>query len=53
MGATVLDGSVIPDDVIIGAGALVPMNKKLDSGYLYVGSPVKPLRQLTEEEKAF
>lgn len=53
MGATVLDGTVIPDDVIIAAGALVPMNKTLESGYLYVGSPAKPLRALTEQEKTF
>lgn len=53
MGATVLDGSIIPDDVIIGAGALVPMNKTLDSGYLYVGSPAKPIRPLTDSEKDF
>lgn len=53
MGATVLDGAVIPDEVMIGAGALVPMNKTLDSGYLYLGSPVKAVRPLSETEKAF
>lgn len=53
MGATVLDGAVIPDDVIIGAGTLVPMNKTLESGYLYVGSPAKPLRKLTDGERQF
>lgn len=53
MGATVLDGAVIPDEVMIGAGALVPMNKTLDSGYLYLGSPVKAIRPLSETEKAF
>lgn len=53
MGATILDGAVVPDDVIIGAGALVPMNKTLESGYLYVGSPAKPLRALNEKEKSF
>lgn len=53
MGATVLDGAVVPDEVMIGAGALVPMNKTLESGYLYVGSPAKPLRELTDSEKAF
>lgn len=53
MGATILDGSVIPDEVIIGAGALVPMNKTLESGYLYIGSPAKAARPLSDEEKAF
>lgn len=53
MGATVLDGTNIPDDVIIGAGALVPMNKTLQSGYLYLDSPVKAARELSEQEKEF
>ncbi len=53
MGATVLDNSIIPDEVIIGANSLVPMNKTLESGYLYVGSPVKALRPLNDKEKQF
>ncbi|MPV86978.1 gamma carbonic anhydrase family protein [Ostreibacterium oceani] len=53
MGATILDGSVIPDQVIIGAMALVPMHKTLESGYLYLGSPAKAVRKLTEKEKTF
>ncbi|MBM7456175.1 carbonic anhydrase/acetyltransferase-like protein (isoleucine patch superfamily) [Oceanisphaera litoralis] len=53
MGAIVLDGAEIGDDVILGAGSLVPPGKKLESGYLYVGSPVKQARPLTAEEKAF
>lgn len=53
MGAIVLDGATIQDDVMIGAGSLVPPNKVLESGYLYVGSPVKQARPLTEKETAF
>ncbi|WP_086981804.1 gamma carbonic anhydrase family protein [Vibrio aphrogenes] len=53
MGAIVLDGAVIESDVMIGAGSLVPPNKRLESGYLYIGSPVKQARPLTETEKAF
>lgn len=53
IGATVLDGAVVPDEVIIGAGCLVPPGKKLESGYLYVGSPCKQARPLTEGEKRF
>lgn len=53
MGAIVLDGAVVPDDVIIGAGALVPMHKTLESGYLYVGSPAKPMRELNDSDKSF
>jgi carbonic anhydrase/acetyltransferase-like protein (isoleucine patch superfamily) len=53
MHATVLDDAVIEDDIIIGAHALVPPGKTLESGYLYVGSPVKQVRALTDEEKTF
>lgn len=53
MGAIVLDDAVIEDDVVIGAGSLVPPRKQLKSGYLYMGSPAKAVRELTEEERAF
>ncbi|TMP78523.1 gamma carbonic anhydrase family protein [Pseudoalteromonas phenolica] len=53
MGAIVMDNAIVEDDVIIGGGALVPPNKKLESGYLYVGSPVKQARPLTDSELAF
>ncbi|MNY45239.1 hypothetical protein D3C86_1803270 [compost metagenome] len=37
---------------MIGAGSLVPQNKRLESGYLYLGSPVKQIRPLNEAEIA-
>jgi len=53
MGAIIMDGAIIESDVFIGAGALVPPNKTLISGYLYVGNPVKQIRRLKESEVAF
>ncbi|EVU11275.1 putative ferripyochelin binding protein, partial [Vibrio parahaemolyticus V-223/04] len=53
MGAIVLDAVVIESEVMIGAGSLVPPGKRLESGYLYVGSPVKQARPLSETERAF
>lgn len=53
MGAIVMDDVVVEDDVIIGAGSLVPPGKRLQSGYLYVGSPAKQARPLNAAEKAF
>jgi len=50
MGSILLDGVVVEDDVMIGAGSLVPQNKRLETGYLYLGSPVKQIRPLTEAE---
>jgi len=52
-GAIVMDGTVIEDEVIVGANSLVPAGKRLDSGYLYMGSPCKKTRPLSEKEKAF
>ncbi|SEG84324.1 gamma carbonic anhydrase family protein [Marinobacterium lutimaris] len=53
MGATVMDGVVVEDEVIIGAGSLVPPGKRLESGYLYVGRPAKAQRELTQKEREF
>ncbi|GIU46476.1 gamma carbonic anhydrase family protein [Shewanella sairae] len=53
MGAIILDGAILEDDVILGAGSLVPPGKVLKSGFLYVGSPAKQARPLTEAELAF
>jgi carbonic anhydrase/acetyltransferase-like protein (isoleucine patch superfamily) len=39
--------------VLVGANSLVPAGKVLESGYLYLGSPVKQIRPLTDDEKAF
>jgi len=53
IGAIVMDGAVVEDRVMIGAGALVPPGKRLESGFLYVGSPAKVARRLKESELAF
>ncbi|SMO69906.1 gamma carbonic anhydrase family protein [Gracilimonas mengyeensis] len=50
--ATILDEVVIEPDVIVAAGTLVPPGKTLESGYMYMGSPAKKARKLTEEELA-
>lgn len=52
MGATVMDGAVVESNVIVGSHALVTPNQKLEAGYLYVGSPAKKVRALTEDEIA-
>lgn len=53
MNATVLDGVVVEDDVIIAAGALVPPGKRLESGYVYAGNPAKRHRALKDAEYSF
>ncbi len=50
MSATILDGAVIGEESIVGAGALVTKNKKFPPRSLIIGSPAKVVRELTEEE---
>ena len=50
MSVTILDKVVVESGVLIGAGSLVSPGKILESGYLYVGSPAKRIRRLTDDE---
>lgn len=50
MGSTILDGAVLEPAVMLGAGSLVPQGKTLQGGYLWLGRPVRRVRQLTDQE---
>lgn len=52
MGAIVMDKVVVQPRVLVGAGSLVPEGKVLESGYLYLGSPARRVRALTDKEMA-
>ncbi len=53
MGTVIMDGAIVEPDVIIGGGSVVTPGKTLTSGGLYVGSPVKRIRDLRQEELDF
>jgi carbonic anhydrase/acetyltransferase-like protein (isoleucine patch superfamily) len=53
MAAVIMDGAVVNDEIIIAAGTLVPPGKQLESGYLYMGNPVRQARALTDKELQF
>lgn len=53
IGATILDGAIVENDVVIGAGTLVPPGKRLESGYMYMGAPAQQVRALKESERSF
>ncbi len=53
MGSIIMDGVVVEDEVVLGAGSLVPPGKRLESGFLYVGSPAKQVRPLSEKERSY
>jgi carbonic anhydrase/acetyltransferase-like protein (isoleucine patch superfamily) len=52
MGASILDGAVVGEESMIGAGALVGERVVIPPRTLAVGVPAKPKRDLTEEELA-
>ncbi len=52
MSATILDGAIIGEESIVGAGSLVTKNKKFPPRSLIMGSPAKVVRTLTDEEVA-
>ena len=53
IGAIINDGVIVENDVMIGAGAVVPPGKTLATGFVYVGNPAKPLRELSDTERQF
>jgi len=53
MQSMVMDGAIIEDDVVLGAGSLVSPGKVLKSGHLYVGRPAKMVRALSEKELSY
>ena len=52
MHATILDGSEIGEQCIIGAGSLVTKNTKVPPGSLVLGSPAKVVRSLSQQERS-
>jgi gamma-carbonic anhydrase len=53
MGATIMDGAVIPPRSIVGAGSLVTEGATFEPGWLILGRPAKAVRPLKPEELAF
>ncbi len=51
MGAVILDGTVIGEQSIIGAKALVTQHMKIPPGSLVLGAPAKVVRPLTVKER--
>ena len=53
MGTVIMDGAVVESGALVGAGSLVSEGSVIPAGMLGFGSPAKPKRPLTEDEKAF
>ncbi len=52
MGATVMDKCVIEHHSMVGAGSVVPPNKHIKTGELWLGNPAKKIRDLTPKQMA-
>ncbi|WP_438432368.1 gamma carbonic anhydrase family protein [Gorillibacterium sp. sgz500922] len=52
MGAILLNGSELGEMTLLAAGSLVPEGRRLPAYTLCVGSPAKPLRELTDADLA-
>src|SRR5688572_29259373 len=53
MGAIIMDLTIVEKHVIVAAGAVVPENSVLESGWIYAGIPAKKLRELDHDTKQF
>ena len=49
--AVILDGSVLEEGALIEADSTVFPKSKLAGGFIYAGTPAKPVRALTREER--
>jgi len=50
IGAVVLNGAVVEEGAQVGAGALVAPGKVVPAGWLVLGVPARPVRQMSAEE---
>ena len=50
MGSILMNGVIVEKNTIIGSGSLVTKNKHIGEGELWMGSPAKYIRNLTEKE---
>lgn len=53
MGSIIMDKVVVENQVLVGAGSVVPPGKTLKSGYLYLGNPCKQVRKLSDQERDY
>jgi carbonic anhydrase/acetyltransferase-like protein (isoleucine patch superfamily) len=53
MKACIMDRAVVESGAMVAAGALVTPGKRVKGGWLWAGSPARPVRELTEEDLAY
>ena len=53
MKACVMDDATVASGAMVGAGAMVTPRKQVPSGQLWLGSPARYARDLSEQERAY
>jgi len=53
MGAIIMEDAIVHSHVIVGAGSLVTTGSRLQSDWMYMGSPAQPIREITREERRY
>ncbi|MBU45016.1 MAG: gamma carbonic anhydrase family protein [Spirochaetaceae bacterium] len=51
IGSTVMDGCEIEPFGFLAAGSMLTPGKKIPSGMLFMGSPARPVREITDQER--
>ena len=51
MRATIMDGCFVERGAMVAAGAVVTPNTRVTSGHVWAGTPAKPIRPLTDEDR--
>jgi carbonic anhydrase/acetyltransferase-like protein (isoleucine patch superfamily) len=52
MGAIILDGAIVRQQAMVGAGCVVPPGKEVPRRTLVVGNPMRIVRELSDQELA-
>lgn len=53
MGAIIMEDAIVHSNAIVGAGSLVTTGSRLESEWLYLGSPAQAVREITREERRY
>jgi len=51
MGAIIMDNVVVEKNCIVAAGAVVTQGSRLESGFIYAGTPAKKIKEVSEALK--
>ncbi len=51
MGAIIMDGAIVEQECVVGAGSLIAPGQTFPAGSLIIGSPARVKREISDEER--